>query len=276
MGFFRHAEGNRPAEGGIDPILILVAAGGIGFFFLPMIGLAGRIHWSDFPAHLKDPYVLRALWISVLTSLTSVVLALLFGAPIAWLLARKKFPGRNILRVLVTLPMVMPPVVAGVALLAAFGRRGVFGPALAAVGIELPFTTTAAVLAQTFVAAPFLILTLEAALRSMDPGYEDVASTLGASRGRILLTVTMPMVRPSLVAGLSLAWARALGEFGATITFAGNFEGVTQTMPLAVYMALEQNPDVAFLLSFVLLLFSFVMLISLRRPPSVFTPGGRA
>lgn len=260
----------------IESILYLVVAGGVAFFMLPLLGLAGRVNWSDFGTQLRDPMVLRALWISLLTSGLAVLVTLIVGAPIAWVLARREFPGRNVLRVVVTLPMVLPPVVAGVGLLAAFGRKGLFGPFLSQLGVELPFTTAAVVLAQAFVAAPFLILPVETALRSMDRRYEDIAATLGATRGRTLFTVTLPLIRPALATGLAMAWAKSLGEFGATITFAGNFEGVTQTMPLAVYLALEQNPQTAFLLSFVLLLLSFLILFLLRKKLSVSLLGGRA
>jgi molybdate transport system permease protein len=175
------------------------------------------------------------------------------------------FPGRNLLRALTTLPMVLPPVVGGVALLMAFGRRGLLGQVLdTAFGIRLPFTTAGAVLAETFVAMPFLVLTVEAGLRSMDRRYEDAARTLGAGRWTVLRRVTLPLVAPSLFAGAVLCWARALGEFGATITFAGNFPGRTQTLPLAVYLALETRPEAAILLSLVLLAASLAVLVALR------------
>jgi molybdate transport system permease protein len=175
-----------------------------------------------------------------------------------------RFPGRSILRAVTTVPVVLPPVVAGIALLVAFGRRGVFGESLDAVGVRLPFTTAGVIIAETFVAMPFLVLAVEAALRSMDRRYEDAARSLGASRGRVFRTVTLPLVGPAVVAGIVLAWARALGEFGATITFAGNFPGTTQTIPLAAYFALETNVDTAVLLGLALLVVSMTVLIAMR------------
>jgi molybdate transport system permease protein len=190
---------------------------------------------------------------------------LLFGVPLAWLLARVGFPGRGLVRALCTLSMVLPPVVGGVALFFSFGRRGLFGQYLDRwFGITLPFTTSAVVIAQTFVAMPFLVLTVEASIRQLDRRFEDAARTLGASRWYVFRRVTIPSIRPGLVAGAVLAWARALGEFGATITFAGNFPGTTQTMPLATYLALETNPEQALVLGLVLIVVSFAVLAGLR------------
>jgi molybdate transport system permease protein len=194
-----------------------------------------------------------------------MAISALLGIPLAWVLARVDIPGRSLLRALTMLPMVLPPVVGGVALLLAFGRNGLVGQWLyKATGYSLPFTTAGAMLAEAFVAMPFLVLTVEAGLRSADRRLEDAAATLGATRWTTFRRVTIPMVAPSLFAGLALAWARALGEFGATITFAGNFPGTTQTVPLAVYVALESQPDVAIVLSLLLLAFSIVVLVSLR------------
>jgi molybdate transport system permease protein len=180
--------------------------------------------------------------------------------------ARVEFPGRNLLRALTTLPMVLPPVVGGIALFLAFGRRGLVGSWLdSAFGITIPFTTAAVVMAETFVAMPFLIITVEAGLRSMDRRYEEAARTLGAKRWTVFTRVTLPLIGPSLFAGAVLCWARALGEFGATITFAGNFPGTTQTMPLTVYLALQDNPDQAIALSLVLLALSVAILALLRE-----------
>jgi len=186
------------------------------------------------------------------------------GIPLAWVYARIPFPGRDLVRALTTLPMVLPPVVGGVALLFAFGRRGLFGQALDTLGVRIPFTTAGAVLAATFVAMPFLVLTVEAGLRSMDRRYEDAARTLGASRSLVFRRVTLPLIAPSIFAGAVLCWARALGEFGATITFAGNLPGTTQTLPLAVYIALETRPETAIMLSLVLLAVSFAILVAMR------------
>jgi molybdate transport system permease protein len=195
-----------------------------------------------------------------------MVVSIVLGVPLAWMLARIDFPGRSAVRALTTLSMVLPPVVGGVALFFSFGRRGLFGQYLDQwFGITLPFSTTAVVMAQTFVAMPFLVLTVEAALRQLDRRFEEAARTLGASRWYTFRRVTLPSIRPALVAGAVLAWARALGEFGATITFAGNFPGTTQTMPLATYLALETNPDEALVISVVLIAVSFTVLIGLRE-----------
>jgi molybdate transport system permease protein len=209
--------------------------------------------------------VRTAFALSIRCSLWATALSVVFGVPVAWLLARSEFPGRGVVRALCTLSMVLPPVVGGVALFFSFGRRGLFGQYLDRwFGMTLPFSTEGVVLAQTFVAMPFLILTMEAALRQLDRRYEDAARTLGGSRWYVFRRVTLPAVRPALVAGSVLAWARALGEFGATITFAGNFPGTTQTMPLATYLALESNPEEALILSLVLVAVSFAVLVGLR------------
>jgi molybdate transport system permease protein len=205
------------------------------------------------------------LRLSLIASLSALALSTVLGMPLAWLLARVDFPGRRLVRALAVLPMVLPPVVGGVALLVAFGRRGLFGQLLfQATGLSLPFTTAGVVLAETFVAMPFLLITVESGLRSMDRRYEEAAATLGASRWMILRTVTLPLIAPSLGAGMALCWARALGEFGATISFAGNLPGRTQTIPLAVYLKLESNPPAAYLLSFLLLVISIAVLVGLR------------
>ncbi len=245
-------------------LLIPLALLGLALFVLPLLGLLARAPLAELPELLTREVVVAALGLSLVVSLAALGLALLIGFPIAWLLARFEFPGRRLVRALVTLPMVLPPVVAGVALLSVFGRRGLFGPLLSSLGIELAFTTAGAILAATFVAAPFLIITLEAALERVDRRLEDAAATLGATRLRILWTVTLPAIRPSLLAGLALCWARALGEFGATITFAGNYPGRTQTMPLAVYEAMQSDPDGALAISLVLLVVSLGLLFGLR------------
>jgi molybdate transport system permease protein len=248
------------------PIALLgLAAVGAAFFVLPLLGLLLRTPWSQTWQLLTSTEATTALRLSLLASLSATGLAIVFGVPLAWVLARLRFPGRALVRVLTVLPMVLPPVVGGVALLLAFGRRGLVGGWLSATfGIHLPFTTAGAILAEAFVAMPFLVLTVEAGLRSLGTRYEDAARTLGARRWTVLWRVTLPLVRPSLLAGAVLCWARALGEFGATITFAGNFPGRTQTMPLAVYVALETRPDAAILLSLVLLAVSLLVLVALR------------
>ncbi|MEO5678927.1 MAG: ABC transporter permease, partial [Acidimicrobiales bacterium] len=224
----------------------VVAAGALaaGLVALPLLALVLKAPWSSALDQLRSPGAGAALRLSLTTSLLAVALATVLGVPLAWVQARVDYPGRGVVRALTTLPLVLPPVVGGIALLLAFGKRGLVGPALGAVGVHLPFTTAGAVAAEAFVALPFLTLTVEGGLRQVDRNLEDAARTLGASRGDVFRTVTLPMIRPSLTAGAVLAWARALGEFGATITFAGNLPGATQTLPLFVYVTLNgSNPD---------------------------------
>jgi molybdate transport system permease protein len=236
------------------------------FLVVPLAGLLVRAPWAGLPRILAEGQVLDALQLSLVCASAATAISLVLGVPLAWVLARSQARGISLLRALVTLPLVLPPVVGGVALLLAFGRQGVFGRYLDAwFGITLPFTTAGVVVAETFVAMPFLVITVEGALRAADRGYEEAASTLGASRLTVFRTVTLPLIAPSLLAGAVLCWARALGEFGATITFAGNFPGRTQTMPLAVYLALESDPEAAIALSLVLLLVSIAVLAGLRN-----------
>jgi len=248
------------------PVLFVVpAVVAVGFLAVPLVGLLGRTPWTSMATELATPRVLEALRLSLVCSLGAVGISLLLGVPLAFVLARFEFPGRNLVRALTTLPMVLPPVVGGVALLLAFGRRGLAGQWLdRALGITLPFTTAGAILAEAFVAMPFLVITTEAGLRAMDRRFEDAAATLGAGRWTTFRRVTLPLIAPSLGAGAALCWARALGEFGATITFAGNLPGVTQTMPLAVYLALETDLEAAIALSLVLLAISLAVLVALR------------
>ena len=261
----------RGAGEGIAPFAIVaLAAVASAFFVVPLIGLVLRAPWSEAVARVGEDEVAAALRLSAIVSLAALGLALVFGAPLAWVLARKSFPGQRLLRGLVLLPMVLPPTVAGVGLLTALGRRGLLGGALERVGVSLPFTTAAAAVAAAFVASPFLIVTLEAAFRSVDTRVEGAAATLGASRLTILRTVTLPAVAPSLAAGATLCWARALGEFGATIIFAGNLRGRTQTAPLAVYEELQTgDPGGAILLSLMLGAISLTVLLALRGRVSV-------
>jgi molybdate transport system permease protein len=249
------------------PPLVVVAVAGVAvaFFAIPLIGLLQRASWSTFGDDLTTSASREALRLSLVCSLAATALSVGFGLPLAWVLARIDFPGRPFVRALVLLPLVLPPVVGGVALLTAFSRRGLVGEHLYSwFGIQLTFSTWGAVLAETFVAFPFFVITVEAALRSMDQRYEEVASSLGASRWTAFRRVTLPLILPSVVAGAVLSWARALGEFGATITFAGNIVGRTQTLPLAVYLALEGDPHRAVALSLVLLAVSLVVIVSLR------------
>jgi len=246
-------------------VAVALAVVAVAFFALPFAGLLWRVPWARVDDVLREPTVRRALGLSLRTSLTAAALSVLFGVPLAWVLARVDFPGRRFVRALCTLSMVLPPVVGGVALFFALGRRGLFGQWLDRwFGFRLPFTTWGVVVAQTFVAMPFLVLTVEAALRQHDHRIDDAARTLGGSPWYVFRRVTLPMVRPALVAGAVLAWARALGEFGATITFAGNYPGTTQTMPLATYLALETDPPQALVLSLILIVVSFTVLVGLR------------
>jgi molybdate transport system permease protein len=256
----RRATNERP------PLAIIALAGVAALFFaLPFAGLLWRLPWGDVWEILGEEEVRTALWLSIRTSLAATALSLLFGVPLAWVLGRVGFPGRGFVRALCTLSMVLPPVVAGTALFFALGRRGLFGQWLLDwFDFTLPFTIWGVIVAQTFVAMPFLVLTVEAAMRQFDVRFEEAARTLGASRWYAFRRVTLPAIRPGLVAGAVLAWARALGEFGATITFAGNYPGTTQTMPLVTYIELNNDQDKALVLSLVLVVVSFTVLVGLR------------
>jgi molybdate transport system permease protein len=246
-------------------VLLIPALLGLAFLVVPFAGLLVRAPWSTLGERLFSPEVGQALTLSLVCASLATVICLVLGIPLAWLLARGDVPGRTVLRALVTVPLVLPPVVGGVALLLVLGRRGLIGQYLYDwFGISLPFTTAGVVLAEAFVAMPFLVISVEGALRAADPRYEEAAATLGASRWLTFRRVTLPAIAPGVVAGTVLCWARALGEFGATITFAGNFPGRTTTMPLAVYLALETDPGAAIVLSIVLLLVSVIVLVSLR------------
>jgi molybdate transport system permease protein len=251
----------RPPAG-----VAVLAAIAVAFFLVPLVGLLQRAPWSELVDDLRDPVVADALRLSLICSLGATALAFVLGLPLAWMLARTRLPGRRLVRALVLLPMVLPPVVGGVALLLAFGRRGLVGQYLDQwFGIRLPFTTGGAILAETFVAMPFFVIVVEAGLRSLDTRYEEAASTLGARRFTTFRRVVLPLIAPSLVAGAALTWARALGEFGATILFAGNLQAETQTMPLAIFTELQTNLGGAIALSLVLLAISVVVLLSLRE-----------
>jgi molybdate transport system permease protein len=241
------------------------AAAAVALFALPLLGLLGRAPWGRLGTLLTEPTVTEALRLSLVTSVLATAASVVLGVPLAWLLSRVAFPGKRLVRALVTLPMVLPPVVGGTALLLTLGRRGLLGGPLAdATGLVLPFSLAGVVVANTFVALPFLVVTVEGALDGLDRRHEAAAATLGAGPLTVFRRVTLPMIGPSLRAGMVLAWARALGEFGATITFAGNFPGTTQTMPLAVYLSLETNPEEAIVLALVMIAISFGVLLSLR------------
>ena len=245
--------------------LVVPAVVAVGFLVVPLVALVLDTPWSDLWRLLGTPEVLDALWITAMTSALTVVLSLILGTPLAWVLARVEFRGRSLLRALVVVPLVLPPVVAGVALLSALGRTGLIGgPLYDLTGERIPYTTTAVVIAHAFVAIPFYVLAVEGAFRSTGAGYDAVAATLGASRWTTFRRVTLPLALPGVAAGCALAWARSLGEFGATITFAGNYPGTTRTMPSLIYTELQADQQVAQTLSLVLLLVSLVVLGALR------------
>ncbi|ORT59374.1 ABC transporter permease [Streptomyces sp. CB03238] len=258
--------------------LALPAVVAVAFLLLPLVGILARTSWGELGEHLSSEQSVEALRLSLVVSFWALGLSLLLGVPLAWLLARVSFPGKALVRSLVLLPMVLPPTVGGVALLLAFGRRGVLGPWLEDwFGITLPFHTSGAVVAATFVAMPFLVISLEGALAGLNKRYEETAASLGAPPFRVFRTVTLPMVAPGLAAGAALTWARALGEFGATITFAGNLPGSTQTLPLQVYLLLQDEPEAATSVSLLLLVIAMAVLVALRgRWTTSPTPGGAA
>ncbi|MGA5651772.1 molybdate ABC transporter permease subunit [Streptomyces seoulensis] len=255
----------RTARRGVPLPLLVPGLLAMAFLLVPLLALLVRAPWRSLPSQLASTEVWQALQLSLISATAATAVALVLGVPLAWLLARTEFPGRGLVRALVTLPLVLPPVVGGVALLLALGRNGIVGKSLDAwFGITLPFTTAGVVIAEAFVAMPFLVISVEGTLRAADPRYEEAATTLGASRFTAFRRVTLPLIAPGIAAGAVLAWARALGEFGATITFAGNFPGRTQTMPLAVYLALQNDPEAAIALSLILLAVSIAVLAGLR------------
>lgn len=256
----------RKRRRGLPALAVLgfPAVVGLLFLLLPLAGLLVRAPWRQLPRLLGEPAVAQALRLSLVCATCATVVSVVLGVPLAWLLARVHFPGRRLLRSLVTLPLVLPPVVGGVALLNALGRRGLLGDQLSALGVSIPFTTAGVVVAEAFVAMPFLVVTVDGALSGADRRFDEVAATLGAGGWTAFRRVTLPLVAPSVAAGAVLCFARALGEFGATITFAGNLPGTTQTMPLAVYLALETSPDAAVALALVLLAVSTAILLLLR------------
>jgi molybdate transport system permease protein len=256
----------RRARRGVPRLAVALAVVAAAFFILPLVGLVQRAPWGSLWDDLSTPQARDAIRLSVECSLWATGLSVVLGVPLAWVLARTRFPGRSLVRALVVLPMVLPPVVGGVALLYTFQRNGgLLGEWLYDwFGIQFTFSKAGAVLAETFVAMPFLVITVEAGLRTMDERYEDAAASLGAGRWTVFRRVTLPLIAPALYAGAALAWARALGEFGATITFAGNIQGRTQTVPLAVYLFLESNQGIAIALSLVLLAVSVIVLVALR------------
>ena len=249
----------RSVDVGVPAWVVAVAAVGAGFVLVPLIAMVSRVDWAEFVPLITSESSLDALWLSLRTSLAATAICVIVGVPMAVVLARTTFWGQKVLRSLVLLPLVLPPVVGGIALLYTFGRRGLLGQTFEAVGVTIAFSTTAVVLAQTFVALPFLVLSLEGALRTVGTRYEAVAATLGARPTTVLRRVTLPLVVPALVSGAVLSFARALGEFGATLTFAGSLQGVTRTLPLEVYLQRETDPDAAVALSLVLVVVAVVV-----------------
>nr|WP_315774006.1 ABC transporter permease [Rhodococcus kroppenstedtii] len=242
--------------------VLLPAAVGLALVALPLVAIVLSVEWSRFPSLVTGESSRAAILLSLRTSAAATGLCVLLGVPLALVLARSRGRAAAITRAVVLLPLVLPPVVGGLALLYAFGRRGLLGDRLQALGIDIAFSTTAVVLAQTFVALPFLVVGLEGALRTAGTRYEKVASTLGAPPTTVLLRITLPLVLPGLASGAVLAFARALGEFGATLTFAGSLQGVTRTLPLEIYLQRETDPDAAVALSVVLIVVAVAVVLA--------------
>ena len=251
-----------PRLGRAPAVLLVPAVVGVALLVVPLATLVLATPWRTLPEHLGSQVVREALVITALSSLLTVVACVVLGTPLAWLLARVDFRGRRVVRALVLVPLVLPPVVAGVALVTALGRSGLIGQHLP---FTLPYTTTGVVVAHTFVSLPFYVLAVEGALRTHGESYDVVAATLGADRWTAFRRVTLPLALPGVLAGSALAWARSLGEFGATITFAGNYPGTSQTMPSLIYVALNSDPTVARTLSLILLVLSVGVLVLLRE-----------
>ena len=259
------AAAEPPTARGVPGPFVPLAAVGLLFLGLPILGLLVRAPWSDLLGILRESDALRAMRLSLECAFAATAVSLLVGVPLAWVLARSRLPGISVLRAIALLPLVLPPVASGVALFAAFGRRGLIGRYLYEwFGYTLPFTTPAVVMSQAFVALPFLVITVEGALRSLDGGVEEAAATLGASRWTVVRRVTLPRLAPAIVAGAVLCWARALGEFGATIVFAGNNPDTTRTMPILVSTGLDVSPELSNALSLVLVVVSVAILVALR------------
>ena len=244
---------------GVPGWVLAVALVGAAFVLLPLVAMVTRVNWGEFIPLVTSESSLAALWLSLRTSIAATLLCIVFGIPMALVLARSRFPGQRLLRSLVLLPLVLPPVVGGIALLYTFGRRGLLGTTLEFLGIDIAFSTTAVVMAQTFVALPFLVLSLEGALRTVGTRFEAIGATLGARPTTVLRRITLPLVLPALISGAVLSFARALGEFGATLTFAGSLQGTTRTLPLEIYLQREVDPDAAVALSLVLIVVAVIV-----------------
>ncbi len=260
----RRARGWAGTGSGLPGWVFLPAVLGGAFIVLPLVAMLARVQWSSFWELITSESSIAALWLSLKTSTVSTVLCVLFGTPMALVLARARFPGIRLARSLVLLPLVLPPVVGGIALIYTYGRQGLLGGTLEFLGLRIAFSTTAVVIAQTFVALPFLVLSLEGSLRTAGRRYEAVAATLGANPTTVLRRVTIPLVLPGLISGAVLAFARALGEFGATLTFAGSLQGTTRTLPLEIYLQRETDPDAAVALSLVLVLVAVLIVVATR------------
>ncbi|MCQ9163090.1 ABC transporter permease [Arthrobacter sp. STN4] len=259
---------NRPWQYQAVPRWVyVVAAAGALFVLVPLVGMVAKVNWGEFIPLITSPSSLDALLLSLKTASASTALCIIFGVPLALVLARAQFPGQRILRALILLPLVVPPVVGGLALLYTFGREGLVGRSLTVLGIDIAFSTTAVVMAQAFVALPFLVLSLEGTLRTAGQKYEAVAATLGARPSTVLRRITVPLVLPGLLSGAVLSFARSLGEFGATLTFAGSLQGVTRTLPLEIYLQRETDPDAAVALSFLLIAVAVVVVALTYRAP---------
>ena len=263
---------------GVPRWVVGVAGVGALFVLLPLVAMVSRVNWAEFVPLVTSKSSIAALWLSLRTSIAATLLCVVFGIPMAIVLARSRFPGQRLLRALVLLPLVLPPVVGGLALLYTFGRRGLLGSTLQFLGIEIAFSTTAVILAQTFVALPFLVLSLEGALRTVGTRFEAIGATLGAHPTTVLRRITLPLVMPALISGAVLSFARALGEFGATLTFAGSLQGTTRTLPLEIYLQREVDPDAAVALSLVLVVVAVLVVGLAHRAggTSLITPGPRA
>jgi molybdate transport system permease protein len=254
-----------PRPVGVPGWVYLPALVGATFVVLPLVAIVAQVDWANFGSLITSPGARAAFLLSLRTSSASTLACVVFGVPMALVLARRDFPGQGVVRSLVLLPLVLPPVVGGLALLYTFGRRGLLGGVLDVLGVQIAFSTVAVVMAQTFVALPFLVVSLEGSLRTAGQRYEVVAASLGAGPTTIFRRITLPLVLPGLVSGAVLAFARALGEFGATITFAGSLQGRTRTLPLEIYLQRETDPDAAIALALVLVVVA-VLVIGLVRP----------
>lgn len=251
--------------GGLPRWVLLPAVVGVLLVALPVLGLVLRVPWAELPALLTSQASLAALGLSLRTAVAATLLAAVVGVPLALLLAWGRLPGARVVRTVVLLPLVLPPVVSGLALLTTFGRRGLLGQHLDVLGVSIAFSTAAVVLAQAFVALPFLVLSVEGAARTAGRRHEVVAATLGARPTTVLRRVTLPLLAPALGTGVVLALARCLGEFGATLTFAGSLQGVTRTLPLEIYLQRETDPDAAIALSLLLVLLAAVLVLTTQR-----------